>query len=288
MTSLGGVSTTTLGEFLRARRAQLRPADVGLPAGARRRVAGLRREEVAVLAGISPEYYLRLEQGRDLNPSSQVLQALAEALHLDGDATSYLSTVARPGLGLAARRGSRGRPERVSAHVQDLIDSWPTTAAYVLGRGSTVLAANAPARALSPHFAAGATPLRALFLDSHLRDLYRDWDAVTVKAVAHLRSTTAGTRDDPRVVTLIGELSLHSDRFRELWARADVKVRDDGPTRLTHPQVGPLDLQYTKLTLVEHEQLLVTYHAERGGVSAGAWRVLCDLAQQVTGDETQP
>lgn len=265
------MGNTSLGAYLRARRAQLRPEDVGLTAGSRRRVEGLRREEVAMLAGISPEYYLRLEQGRDQNPSGQVLAALAGALRLDADGIAYLETVARPTV-----RKTRG--ETVSRHVQGLIDGWPLTAAYVQGQRFTVLAANPLAGALSAHFAVGANPLRAAFLDPQMRLLYRDWDAMTAKAVPFLRSVVAGRADEPEVTALVGELSLRSERFRTLWARHDVKIRDEGATEFEHPRVGPLDLRFQKFLLPESDQLLVTYHAEPGGPSEGPFRRLAALA----------
>ncbi|MBI3213603.1 MAG: helix-turn-helix domain-containing protein [Mycobacterium sp.] len=263
-----------LGEYLRARRAQLQPEHVGLHANARRRVKGLRREEVAMLAGISAEYYLRLEQGRDLHPSDQVLDSLARALHLDSDATAYLHTIAKP----RTVPTRRSRPETVSPHIVSLIDGWPHTAAYVQGHSFTVLASNRLAAALSPHFAKGANPFRAAFLSPDMRVLYRDWEAMTAKAVPFLRSVVAGHEDDPRVTELVGELSIRSERFRTLWAKHDVKVRDEGVTQLDHPQVGPIDLRFQKFVLPESEHLLVTYHAEPGGPSDAAFRMLAAFA----------
>ncbi|MGC4864815.1 helix-turn-helix domain-containing protein [Micromonospora sp. DT53] len=268
------MGTTSLGEYLRARRAQLRPEDVGLPAGTRRRVEGLRREEVALLAGISPEYYLRLEQGRDQHPSDQVLASLAGALRLDADGTAYLEAIARP-----TRSASRkALAEKVSPHMQALIDGWPTTAAYVQGRRFTVLAANPLAVALTRHFALGASPIRAAFLAPDMHTLYRDWDEMTARTVPFMRSVVAGHEGEPEVAALIGELSLRSERFRTLWARHDVKVRDDGPTTFVHPHVGPLDLRFQKFVLPESGQLLVTYHAEPGSPSEDPFRILAALA----------
>lgn len=274
MTMVAGVAGSNLGEYLRARRAQLQPEDVGLQATTRRRVQGLRREEVAMLAGISAEYYLRLEQGRDLHPSDQVLASLARALCLDSEATAYLHTIARP----TTVPMRRSHPEVVSPHVVSLIDGWPYTAAYVQGHSFTVLASNRLAAALSPHFATGANPLRAAFLSPDMRTLYRDWDAMTAKAVPFLRSVVAGRDDDPRVTKLVGELSIHSERFRTLWAKHDVKVRDEGVTQLDHPQVGPIDLRFQKFVLPESEHLLVTYHAEPGSPSHDAFRMLAEFA----------
>ena len=267
-------ASNALGAYLRARRELIRPGDVGLPDGPRRRVNGLRREEVALLAGISPEYYLRLEQGRDLHPSAQVLDSIARALQLDADAAAYLETIARPS-GAARKRPREGK---VSKHIRDLIDAWPTTAAYVQDRSFKVLAANRLAVALSPFFAVGSSPLRAAFLESAMRDFYRDWDEMTAKAVPFLRSAIGSDLDDPRTVALIGELSLRSDRFRALWGRHDARVRSEGLTKLRHPQVGPLDLRFEKLVLPEAGQLIVTYHAEPGSPSEDAFHMLAALA----------
>ncbi|SFF68927.1 Helix-turn-helix domain-containing protein [Actinacidiphila alni] len=271
-------TVTTLGEFLRVRRERLRPADVGLPEGTRRRVPGLRREEVALLAGISVEYYLRLEQGRDRSPSDQVLESIARALLLDGDAERYLRELARPPR--PARRRP-ARPERVSAGVRNLIDGWPTTPALVHGRYMTTLAANSMAVALSPYFAPGVNTLRAAFLEPGLRALYRDWDGMTAKAVAYLRSMAGGAGDDPRLLELIGELSLHSERFRTLWARQDVQQKTSGVALLLHPQVGPLDLHYEKLALPGAPgQMLITYHADPGTPSSEALHLLAHLTDR--------
>jgi transcriptional regulator with XRE-family HTH domain len=253
-----------LGDYLRSRRERITPADVGLPPGERRRVPGLRREEVALLAGISSEYYLRLEQGRDRHPSDQVLESIARALRLDADAERYLHELARPP-GPAARRRTAARPERVSPTVQSLIDNWTTTPALVHGRTMVTLAANPMAVALSPFFAPGVNSLRAAFLEPEMREFYRDWDAMTAKTVAYLRSVAGAAVDDPRLVELIGELSLHSERFRTLWARQDVRQKTSGVSHLLHPLVGPLDLRYEKLALPGAPgQILVTYHAEQG------------------------
>ena len=143
----------TLGAFLRARREQLTPGQAGVPAGERRRVSGLRREEVAILAGISNEYYLRLEQGKDTHPSDQILNALAAALQLDDEASAYLHRLAHPA---PAARKRRARRQTDQGHLQQLLDSWPTTPAYALNATGHVTAANRLAVALSPHFAVGS------------------------------------------------------------------------------------------------------------------------------------
>ncbi|MGW3243229.1 helix-turn-helix domain-containing protein [Streptomyces sp. NPDC001070] len=274
----------SLGDYLRVRRERLRPEDVGLPAGERRRVPGLRREEVALLAGISVEYYLRLEQGRDRHPSDQVLDSIARALHLDTDAERYLHELARPARG--ARRGKAAGPERVSPGVRTLIEQWPTTPALVQGRYMNTLAANPAAIALSPYFAPGVDTLRAAFLEPGMRAFYRDWDTMTAKSVAFLRSAIGGDLDaDPRLVELVGELSLRSERFRTLWARVDVRHKTSGTTLLLHPQVGELDLHYEKLALPDAPgQILVTYHAEPGTPSHEKLQLLAHLAGEPSWD----
>nr|WTB29026.1 helix-turn-helix transcriptional regulator [Streptomyces sp. NBC_00830] len=270
-------TASKLGDYLRARREQVRPEDVGLPAGDRRRVPGLRREEVALLAGISAEYYLRLEQGRDRHPSDQVLNSIAGALRLETDARVYMHALARSPR-TATRRPSR--PEKVSASIQNLIDGWPTTPALVHGRYMTTLAANPMAIALNPLFAPGINTLRAAFLEPEMREFYRDWDKMTAKAVAYMRSVSAAAvDDDPKLVQLIGELSLHSERFRTLWARQDVRQKTSGVTRLLHPQVGPLDLHYEKLALPGAPgQMLIAYHAEPGSPTGERLQMLAHLA----------
>ena len=181
-----------LAAFLRARRELLKPADVGLPDSERRRVEGLRREEVAMLAGISTEYYLRLEQGRDHQPSDQVLDGLARALQLDEDSASYLRELARP----APRRRRRSVPERFDPAMKTLIESWPLTAAFVVNRNMTILASNRIARALSRCFAPGENILRAAFLEPEMRMVYRDWDKFTTRIVPFLRAVLGAEPPD--------------------------------------------------------------------------------------------
>jgi transcriptional regulator with XRE-family HTH domain len=189
------VVSTAFGQYLRARRELLRPEDVGLPSLGRRRVPGLRRDELALLAGISSDYYLRLEQGRDHHPSTQVVDALASALRLDEDATAQLHALSQPA---AARRRPSGR-ERAPASIEQLIASWPNTSAFVLGRHMDVLAANRLASALSPSFSPGVNLVRAAFLGSELRTLFRDWENVARSIVAGLRALVGPDVDDPRL-----------------------------------------------------------------------------------------
>jgi transcriptional regulator with XRE-family HTH domain len=259
-----------LGDFLRARRQQVRPEDVGLVPGARRRVAGLRREELAMLAGISAEYYLRLEVGRDKNPSAQVLDALARALRLDAKATHHMRNLANP-------TGADSDPETVHVHALDeLIDQF-LMPAIVANRYEDVLAANPLARALSPEFTPGQNLLRWRLLDPAARELYVNWDDVTVSAVGGLRELGGYCPEDPRMRELTAELSAGSARFRELWARADVDYQP-GINHLRHPLVGDLYLYRNRLNAPypggEH---VLTYRAEPGSDSARALEELRSL-----------
>jgi transcriptional regulator with XRE-family HTH domain len=259
-----------LGDFLRARRGLVQPEDVGIVPGGRRRVPGLRREELALLAGISSDYYLRLEQGRDQHPSEQVLDALAGALGLDATATAHLHGLARP------RRQRRVRAERVPVGVAELLAQLPMPA-FVTGRCLDVLASNSLAVALSPSFARGKNVLREVFLSPADHALHLDWDRATAGVVGGLRGSA--DPDDPRLASLVGELSIKSERFRTLWARADVGHRRGGTSHLMHPEVGDLVLRQSKFQVPDTEgQQLVVYHAEPGTDSAERHSLLGSIA----------
>jgi transcriptional regulator with XRE-family HTH domain len=275
ITVIGVSENNMLGDYLRARRELIQPDSVGLPAGGMRRVAGLRREEVAMLAGISSDYYLRLEQGRDRHPSLGVLEALARVLHLDQAATDYLLSLATP-----RPRHQRRRPRRetVPSSIRQLLDVLGLPA-FVEGRYFDVLAANSLARALSPTLQEGQNRLRAVFLDPAEQALYPDWNQAAARLVAGFRESVGTDTDDPRFVQLVGELSLSSERFRQLWARHDVQIREGEPARMHHPQVGDLTLSREKLAIGGAEgQLLVIYHAQSGTSSAEKLGLLASLA----------
>ncbi|MFF9163539.1 helix-turn-helix domain-containing protein [Streptomyces longwoodensis] len=258
--------SNALGEFLRARRALVRPEDVGLRGGGIRRVPGLRREEVALLAGISSDYYLRLEQGRDRNPSAQVLRSVARVLRLDAGATAHLLALARP-LG-APRTAAPQAPDAVPASLRGLIDGWTRNPAYVQNRYADALAVNRLATALSPNYAPGVNLLRAVFLDPAERALRRDWEELTEEGVAVLRGAVGPDLDGPRLGELVAELSAASERFRRLWERHDVQPRRGRISRLRHPEVGDLDLHSNKLSIDGTDGLtLVVFHAEPGSPS---------------------
>ncbi|MDO0929208.1 helix-turn-helix transcriptional regulator [Streptomyces sp. TG1A-8] len=274
--------TNALGDFLRARRALVTPQDVGLPGGGVRRVPGLRREEVAMLSGISSDYYLRLEQGRDRNPSVQVLEAIARVLQLDADATAHLAGLARErtaGARQASRSRGAPRPQQAPVSLLQLIDGWPRNPAYLQNRYTDCLAANALATALTPNYTAGVNLLRAVFLDPAERALRRDWADLTEEGVAALRANAGPDPDDPRLRDLVGDLSLRSERFRTLWARHDVRPRRGRVSHLSHPQVGDLDLHSTKLAVEGTDGLvLVVFHAEPGSRSAELLDILGSLS----------
>jgi transcriptional regulator with XRE-family HTH domain len=226
---------------------------------------GLRREELATVAGISAEYYLRLEQGRDKNPSAQVLDALARALQLDIKATEYLHQLARP---TSSRRDQAG-VEVAADGSAELIEQFAMPA-IVASRSLDVLAANSIARALSPGFAPGQNFLRWRLLEPAARDLYVDWDEATDIAVSGLREAAASDPDDPRLRSMIEELSATSERFRELWARADVGYRV-GVIHMRHPTVGDLYLHRNRFNIPQSGgQHLLIYRAEPGSKSAVA------------------
>jgi transcriptional regulator with XRE-family HTH domain len=262
------VTASALGDFLRARREQLHPEDVGLSSGPRRRVPGLRREELAMLAGISVDYYLRLEQGRDAHPSAQILDALARALRLDVNATEHLHRLA----GLRAARSPRPGAATAADGLDQLIDQIPLPA-IVTNRYQEVLAANALAQRLSPGFAPGENFLRWRLLAPGARDFFVDWDEATEVAVSGLRESAAGDLSDPRLRALIDELSAASDRFRELWARADVGYRT-GILHMRHPVAGDLYLRRTRLTVPGSDTQVFIYHPQPDSDSAEALTAL--------------
>ncbi|MFD7025639.1 helix-turn-helix domain-containing protein [Promicromonospora sukumoe] len=268
---------TQLSEYLRARRELVRPADVGLPEGGVRRVAGLRREEVALLAGISADYYLRLEQGRDRNPSAQVLESIARVLLLDEAATRHLLGLAAP----APRRRRRPRREVVPEGTLRLLERVGIPG-YIEGRYFDVLAVNPLAEALSPTLRVGRNRLRDLFLDPAEQALHPDWPAVAPQIVARFREAVGTDTDDERPARLVGELSLASERFRTLWARHDVNLGRPHVTHMLHPQVGELELDMEKLSIAGTDrQMVVLLHADPGSPSGERLALLASLAASV-------
>ncbi|WSQ11479.1 helix-turn-helix transcriptional regulator [Streptomyces sp. NBC_01231] len=274
-----------LSEFLRTRRARLKPEDVGLPDfGRHRRVPGLRREELAQLAGVSVAYYTRLEQGNGRNVSAEVLDAIARALRLTDAEHAHLTHLAKP---KQHKKKPTARPQQVRGALQTLLDSMDGVPAYIVGRRSDVLAWNRMAAAVFGDWAelppAERNWARLVFLRPQYRDLFVDWEQKAIDIVCALRMDAGRHPDDPRLSALVGELSVKSEEFRRLWATHDVKEKSHGLKRLRHPLVGHLDLEFESFRLVDdHEQSLVTYHAEPGSPSAEALRLLASWGADAT------
>lgn len=266
-----------LGEFLRARRELVTPEQAGIPVLGTRRVAGLRREEVAMLSGISAEYYVRLEQGRDRNPSAQVLESIARVLQLDEVGRDHL-------LGLAVeprRTVLKPRKETVPPSTARFVAALPFPA-FVEGRYLDVLAANPLAAALSPRLAVGRNRLRDLFLDAEERAMFVDAEKAAGALVAGFRQSVGTSTGDPRFIELVGELSIASPEFRTLWARHDVATRQGATVRFEHPQVGALSLDREKLAVAGSDgMMLVIYHPQPGTESAEKLALLGSAAASV-------
>ncbi|MFC0438383.1 helix-turn-helix domain-containing protein [Kutzneria buriramensis] len=265
-----------LSEFLRSRRARLTPADVGIAEyGHRRRVPGLRREELAQLAGVSPAYYTRLEQGNGRNVSAEVLNAIAAALRLSDTERAHLARLAKP---TQQRRRPAPQRQHVRPALLELLSAMDVPA-YVWGRRTEILAWNTTASALFGDW--GNRPpqdrnwARITFLDPASRELFVDWHTKAADVVGQLRLDAGQHPDDPRLAALVGELSVKSDDFRTLWATHNVKAKAHGAMRLAHPVAGELSLRFETFTLPgEQEQSLSTYHAEPGSPSVDALRLI--------------
>lgn len=248
-----------LSEFLRARRALVRPEDHGMPAGARR-TPGLRREEVAVLAKVSTDYYVRLEQGRERNPSPQVLRALAAALLLNDEEAAYLRALVDP-----PQRG-RTRPgqEYAGPQLLSLLDAWADTPALVYGRYLDLLAVNSLGEGLFSWLGSDTSLITAMFLNPNARDFYRDWAVIAQGCVAALRAANPAP-DDQRLQELVGELSVRSPDFAHMWARHEVRAKTASTKRFHHPLVGDLALGFETFSVNSAPgQYLVVYRAEPG------------------------
>ncbi|WP_327358633.1 helix-turn-helix domain-containing protein [Streptomyces sp. NBC_01304] len=277
-TSAGQEPNLELRDFLRSRRARVAPEDVGIgPHAGRRRVPGLRREELAQLAGVSVDYYVRLERGRNPNVSSAVLDAVARALRLDAAERTHLFDLAKPKPGPARRRPEP--PQRVRPGLYRVLDALTGTPAMILGRRLDVLAANSLAKALYADF--DALPhrernlARFIFLDPAARELLADWERAARGAVAALRLYAGRHPHDPRLTELVGELAVHDEDFRQWWADHDVLEYTHGTKLYRHPLVGELALEYESLTLPDDpDQALYLYTAEPDSPSAHALQLL--------------
>ena len=270
-----------LGAFLRSRRDARTPDDAGITSYGMRRVPGLRREELAQLAGVSVAYYTRLEQGQSVTASDSILDALARALDLREDERSHLFELARP---RPVRRRRPPRPEHPTPGALQLLNAMDAIPALILGRRNDVLAWNPLGHALfAGHlpFEAPRDPaqrpnlVRMFFLDPHTRELYRDRDQEAGLVVASLRFTAAHYPDDRSLAELVGELSMKSAEFAALWAKHTVKLCSSGTKHLHHPEVGDLDTHYEALHLPSSDgQRLITHTAAPDSPSAHALRLL--------------
>jgi len=270
-------AATDISEFLATRRARISPEQAGLPSYGQRRVAGLRREEVAALAGVSADYYRRLERGQVTGVSEQVLEALASALRLDDAERTHLFDLVRA-TSPVARKRARPASRRIRPVVQRLLDQIQAPAVVATTHGD-LLAGNTFGRALyAPVFNSREQPAsfaRFTFLDPAAADFYPDWPELASELVATLRSRAGRNPYDRALQDLIGELATRSDAFRTRWASHDVRFHRTGRKRLHHPIVGELDLSYETLTLDADDGLgMSLYTAEPGSPSQQALNML--------------
>lgn len=289
-------SPSELGDFLKSRRAALRPEDVGIsPHQARRRVTGLRREELAMLAGVSITHYTRLEQGRALSASDAVLDAIARTLRLTHDEAAHLKDLARPAV---ASRPASPRAEHASTSARQLLAAMSEVPALVLDRRNDILAWNHLGHALlGSHLPAtspemrGARPnvTRMLFLDEDYRDLYANWDEEAQLAVASLRLVAGRHPDDRRLAELVGQLTVQCDEFASRWARHPVRTCTSGVKQIRHPLVGTMDLTFENLVIPGSSgQRLIAYTAEPGSPSEAALRLLGSVTAPEAQDAAAP
>jgi transcriptional regulator with XRE-family HTH domain len=276
-------------EFLTSRRAKLKAADVGLPDYGIRRVPGLRREEVAVLAGVSVPYYTRLERGDLAGASDSVLDALARALQLDDAERAHLFDLARATQPIGPPPRRRPGRHRIRPPVQQLLDAMTGAAAHIGNDRLDILAANALGRALYLEMFDGQerpNAARFVFLDSRAHDFYLDWDRTARDVVATLRSAAGRNPYDRELTDLVGELSTRSDEFRRHWAKHDVRFHISGVKHFHHTQVGDLELNYERLEVVFDTGLTIfTYTADPGTRSAEALSLLGSWAATTAAEQ---
>jgi hypothetical protein len=284
-------------EFLSTRRARLTPGDAGLPhyGGERRRVAGLRREEVAVLAGVSPQYYVRLERGDATGVSTGVIDSIARALQLDeAEHTHLLDLIRTASTPRQTRRRRPPTPQRVRPTIQRVVDSMQLTPAVVLSGRLDIVTANKLGRVLfAPVYADPEGPpnnARFVFLDPVARTFFREWDKVANDTVAILRAEAGRAPHDRDLTDLIGQLSTRSDEFRVRWAAHNVRIHATGVKLLRHPVVGDLDLPFESLPLAAGSSWsLLAYTPEPASATQDALALLASWeATQTTDDPRSP
>jgi transcriptional regulator with XRE-family HTH domain len=254
-----------LSEFLRLKRASIKPQDAGIQSWGRRRVSGLRREEVARLAGVSTDYYRRFEQGKLASASESVLATIATALQLDPAERDYLFNLARPS-GHRRREKRAIQRQRVRPEFQRMLSAMADQPSFVLGRRMEFLAGNRLALALLTDFAAlpedEQNMVRWMILDPAARELYEEWDSVAEEMVGVLRADAARFPDDPLTTRLVGELAMKSDEFRIWWADRKVHERTSGTKKFRHPVAGRLQIDYEALnSAADPDQILFIYTA---------------------------
>lgn len=270
-----------LSAFLRSRRARLKPADVGVPDYGRRRVPGLRREELAQAAGVSASYYTHLEQGNSANVSVEVLDAIARVLQLTETEHAHLTHLVKP---TRQRTGTPSpRSQRLRPDIQRLLDAMTDVPAYVNGFGMDILGWNRSAAALFGDWAELPPEERnwgrLIFLSPAMRDLFTDWEKKAWGVAGILRMHAGRHPGDRRLAALVEELSAGSEDFRRLWAAHEVRRKGHGVMRLNHPQAGELAVSFETFPLLDDpDQMLVTYHAEPGSESAATLRTIVGRA----------
>jgi transcriptional regulator with XRE-family HTH domain len=280
-------------EFLTSRRARITPEEAGLAAYGSRRVPGLRREEVAVLAGVSVQYYTRLERGNMTGVSDSVLDALARALRLDDAERAHLLDLAHAAQPTVSPRGPRQSHQRVRPAVQQILDAMTDAAAHVTNERLDILASNQLNHALYSELFTGRTPPvnapRFVYLDPHARDFYLDWDRTARDIVAVLRSAAGRNPYDREPSDLVGELSTRSETFRTYWASHDVRFHVSGVKHFHHPVVGDISLNYERLELAADTGLhIMIYTADPGSESAQALRLLGSWAATAAAESETP
>ncbi|GAB3709161.1 helix-turn-helix domain-containing protein [Nocardiopsis oceani] len=275
---------TELGDYLRSCRAQVSPEAAGMPSSGHRRVPGLRREELAMLAGVSVDYIVRLEQGRAKSASPEILQALARALDLRADEEEYLLRCAADAAGPTSRTNkSASGAQRVSTATRVLLDSMTGVPALVLGRRMDIIGWNTLGTALFTDFGVLAPQhrnhIRLAFLDPGVRGLYTDWEKVAQECVAYLRMDAGRYPDDPALARLVGELSIKDTDFRHWWSTHRVRAQRSGRKEFLHPIAGELCLDFQVFDVRgTADQTLITYTAEPHSRSAQALTFLSGWA----------